>query len=102
LRDVAPRDPPTAPLLDRLALAWGLVNAFLGPIARLISLPITVLTFGLFALVVNGALFGITAWLVDALSVDNFVWAILGALMVPVVNLWLNWAGGAAVTPSRS
>jgi len=75
-----------------IALAWGLVNAFLGPIARVLSLPLTVLTFGLFALVVNGALFAITAWLVDALSVDNFLWAILGALMLSVVNLLLNWA----------
>ena len=51
-----------------IALVWGLVDGLLGPIARLVSLPLTLMSFGLFAFVVNGALFALTAWVVDALQ----------------------------------
>jgi putative membrane protein len=74
-----------------IALVWGLVDGLLGPIARLLSLPITLMTFGLFALVVNGLLFALTAWITDSLSVDNFGWAVLGAFVLSIVTLVLNW-----------
>src|SRR5690242_9714572 len=79
-----------------IALVWGLINGLLGPIARLVSLPLTLLSFGLFAFVVNGALFALTAWVVDSLSVDNFGWAILGALALPVFNFVLSFFTGRA------
>jgi putative membrane protein len=69
-----------------IALVWGIINGLLGPLARLLTLPLTLITFGLFALVVNGALFALTAWVVDALSVDNIGWAILGALVISIVD----------------
>ena len=75
-----------------IALVWGLVDGLLGPIARLLSLPITLMTFGLFSLVVNGLLFGLTAWIADSLSVDSFGWAVLGAFVLTLVNVVLNWA----------
>jgi putative membrane protein len=74
-----------------IALLWGLVNAILGPIARLISLPATVMTFGVFTFVVNGALFAFTAWIADALSVDNFGWAVVGAVVLAAFNLGMRW-----------
>ena len=70
-----------------IALVWGLVNGLLGPIARLLSLPLTLMTFGLFALVVNGFLFAVTAWIAHSLTVDNFGWAVLGALVLSLLNL---------------
>src|SRR5690348_11781949 len=85
-----------------IALVWGLVNGVLGPIARLVSLPLTLLSFGLFAFVVNGALFALTAWVVDSLSVDNFGWAILGALVLTIFNFVLSWFTGRAVERARS
>lgn len=48
-----------------LALAFGLVNAFIRPLARLVSIPLTVLSLGLFSVVLNAALLLLTAWLVD-------------------------------------
>jgi putative membrane protein len=45
------------------ALIFGVVNALLGPILRFVSFPLTILTFGLFAIVVNFVLFSITIWL---------------------------------------
>jgi putative membrane protein len=71
-----------------IALVWGLVDGILGPIARLLSLPITLLTFGLFVLVVNGLLFVVTDVFVSALHVDNFLWAIAAAFVLSVVT-WL-------------
>src|SRR3954454_15703126 len=68
-----------------IALAWGLINGIIGPIARLLSLPLTIITFGLFALVVNALLFMLTAWLVNALRVDGFLWAGLGSAMISLV-----------------
>jgi putative membrane protein len=77
-----------------IALVWGLVDGLLGPIARLLSLPLTLMTFGLFAFVVNGLLFAFTAWVADALNVDNFLWAMLGAIVLTVVTFVLTWITG--------
>jgi putative membrane protein len=74
-----------------ISAVWGVVNGILGPIARLLSLPLTVMTFGLFALVVNGLLFLITDAFVSALHVDNFGWAILGALVISIVTTVLHF-----------
>jgi len=85
-----------------IALVWGLVNGLLGPIARLVSLPLTVLSFGLFAFVVNGALFALTAWMADSLHVDNFLWAILGAFVLSIFSFILSWFTGRAARRSKS
>jgi len=85
-----------------IALVWGLVDGLLGPIARFVSLPLTLMSFGLFALVVNGALFALTAWAVDTLNVDNFLWAIVGALVLSIVTWILSWITGRAADRSRA
>ncbi|MEO6204170.1 MAG: phage holin family protein [Mycobacteriales bacterium] len=69
-----------------IAVIFGLVNAFIGPILRLLSFPITMLTLGLFRLVINAALVGITAWLTSRLQVDGFVTAVLAALIISAVT----------------
>lgn len=79
-----------------IAILFGLVNAFLGPILHILALPLTVLTLGLFALVVNGALLGITAWLSgDLLNVGGFWGTVLGALVISIVMalLWFLTRG---------
>ena len=70
------------------ALVLGFVNAAVKPILVLLTLPITVLTLGVFYLVVNGMAFALAAWLVPGFTVHSFGWAILGALLVGVVS-WL-------------
>src|SRR4029077_1725006 len=57
-----------------LAILFGLVNCTIGLVLKIITLPLTLITFGLFALVVNGVLMAITAWLSDKISIDNFGW----------------------------
>jgi putative membrane protein len=72
------------------ALVFGLVNAFLKPIFKLFSLPLVIFTLGLFALVINTALLAITALIMDDLTIDGFVPAFLGALLIAVVSAVLN------------
>jgi len=69
-----------------IGLLFGLVNALVGPILRLLSLPFVVLTLGLFLLVVNAALLGLTALITDRLQVDGFLTALLGGLILAVVG----------------
>jgi putative membrane protein len=70
------------------ALVLGLVNALVRPIIFILTLPITVLTLGLFYFVVNGLAFALTAALVPGFTITNFGNAILGALVVSVVS-WI-------------
>jgi putative membrane protein len=69
-----------------IGLLFGLVNAVVGTILRLVAFPVVVLTLGLFLLLINAALLGITAALTDRLSVDGFVPAVLGGLVLAIVG----------------
>ncbi|GGQ98159.1 phage holin family protein [Deinococcus ruber] len=69
------------------ALVLGIVNALIRPVLLLFSLPINVLTLGLFTLVVNGVVLSIVAW-ATSLDVRNFGAAIIGALILSVIS-WI-------------
>jgi len=69
-----------------IGLIFGVVNAIVGPVLRLLSLPFVVLTLGLFLLVINAALLGLTAALSDRLSVDGFGTALIGGLILALVG----------------
>jgi putative membrane protein len=69
-----------------IGLLFGLVNAIVGPVIRLLSLPFVVLTLGLFLLLVNAALLGLTAALTDRLTIDGFVTALIGGLVLAVAG----------------
>jgi len=73
------------------ALLLGLVNATLRPILLLLTLPLTILTLGLFALVINGAMLALVASLVKGVHVAGFGSAILGAVIISLVGALLNW-----------
>ena len=76
------------------ALVLGVVNAFVRPVLTILTLPITVVTLGLFLLVVNGLAFALAAWVVPGFTVDNFWWAILGALMVSIFSGFVGMFAG--------
>jgi putative membrane protein len=69
-----------------IGLLFGVVNAFVGPVLRLLSLPFVLLTLGLFLLIVNAALLGLTAALTDRLTIDGFGTAIIGGLILAVAG----------------
>ena len=71
-----------------IALIFGVVNAVVGPVLRLLSLPFVLLTLGLFLLVINAALLGLTAALTDRLTIDGFVTALLGGLILAIAG-WI-------------
>lgn len=72
-----------------VALVVGFLNAIVRPILIILTLPITILTFGLFVLVINGAMLMIASSLIDGFHVDTWVGAIVGALVMAV----MSWIG---------
>jgi putative membrane protein len=78
-----------------VALIFGVVNAFVKPIATLLSLPFVVLTLGLFLVVVNALMLELVAWLSDlvglSFSIDEFFWdAVLAAIIISIVSWVLS------------
>jgi putative membrane protein len=71
-----------------IAVIFSIINTVLGPLFKVLSLPLIVLTFGLFLLVVNAALLGITAALSSHLDIDSFGAAVLGGLLIAIFS-WL-------------
>jgi putative membrane protein len=73
------------------AVLLGLVNAFVRPIAFVLTLPITIVTLGLFLLVLNAAMFGLVAALLDNFVVSGFWAALFGALIVSITSTVASW-----------
>jgi putative membrane protein len=82
---------PTAFLV---ALVIGAANAILRPILVLLTLPATILTLGLFLLVINGAMLEVADRMLDSFSVDSLGWAILGSVVLSTVTSGLEGAFG--------
>jgi putative membrane protein len=75
------------------SLVLGFVNAVVRPALTVLTFPLTVLTLGLFYLVVNGLAFGLAAWMVPGFTVGGFGWAVLGALVVSVLSALIGGWG---------
>ena len=69
------------------ALALGLVNAFVRPLMVVLTFPLTILTFGLFLLVVNALMLWLVAAMVPGIRVQGFGPALLGSLVLTLLNL---------------
>jgi putative membrane protein len=78
------------PGLVGVALVFGVVNAFIKPVLVVLSLPVQVLTLGLFTFVINALLLMLTGWLASSLGINftvaGFLPALIGALIVSVVS----------------
>ena len=70
------------------AVVLGVVNAIVRPLAFILTLPITVLTLGLFLLVLNAGMVALVAWLVPGFQVEGFWNAFFGAIVVSLIN-WI-------------
>ncbi len=77
-------------VMSALAAAFvlGLVNAVIRPLFVLLTLPVTVVTLGLFLLVINGLLLGLVAYIVPGFHVGGFLGAVLGSVLLSVVS-WI-------------
>lgn len=79
-----------------VAVIFGVVNALVKPIAKVLSFPAIVLTLGLFTFIVNAFMLQITEWVCDALNldftIDHFFWnAVMAALVITLVSMVLNF-----------
>jgi putative membrane protein len=75
-----------------IGVIFGVVNAFVRPLVSFLSLPITILTLGLFTIVINAAMLYLTAWLSSYtpvhFTIDSFFWtAVLAAIIITLISL---------------
>lgn len=75
-----------------LALLWGLVGITIRPILLLLTLPINLLTFGIFTFIINGFLLWLLGGVVKGFEVRGFWVAVLGALVLSLVSSIARWA----------
>lgn len=87
LSGVHVQDFPTAIIV---AIVMGIVNTMIKPIILLFTLPLTIITLGLFTFVVNGLLVLLVSYFVPGFKVDGFFWAILFGLVVSLISSLLN------------
>ena len=80
-----------------IALVFAAVNLLVKPVLKLLSFPLLLLTLGLFLVVINAAMFGLTALLSERLEVDGIAPAVIGSLVISVVT----WGGDNVVGLDR-
>jgi putative membrane protein len=68
------------------AIALGLINAFVRPVLLLLTLPLTILTLGLFLVILNAGMLNLAGWFVDGFDVVGFWDAVFGAIIISVVS----------------
>jgi putative membrane protein len=83
-----------------IGLIFGLVNAVVRPLISLLSLPITILTLGLFTIIINAAMLYLTSWISSYtpvhFTIDSFFWtAVFAAIIITVISLLTSWLPGA-------
>jgi len=82
-----------------LALLFGIINSIVGTLLRLLTLPLMVVTLGLFALVINAFLLQLLDWISDHFTIDHFFWtAIWGAIILAIVSVVLDFFVTAVFT----
>lgn len=74
-----------------LSLLWGLIGFTVKPVLVLLTLPINLLTFGLFTLVINGFLLWLLGGVVKGFEVDTFLHAIVAAVALSILLGFINW-----------
>jgi len=83
-----------------IGLIFGVVNAFVRPVVSFLSLPITILTLGLFTIVINAAMLYLTSWISGYtpvhFTIDSFFWtAVLAAIIITIISLVADRIPGA-------
>jgi putative membrane protein len=85
-----------------VALALTLLNQFVKPLLILLTLPATILTLGLFLLVINAVIILLADWIVVGFEVKNFLWALLFSVLLSVTNAVLLQVFGLKAEKMRS
>jgi putative membrane protein len=86
-----------------VSLLFGIVNLFIGTLLRIITLPLTLLTFGLFLIIVNALLLQITDALSSHFTIDEFWWtAIWAAIILSLATMLLDWLVRSVLAPAAA
>lgn len=72
------------------AFIFGIVNAIVRPIVLLLTLPFTIITLGLFIIVVNALMFWLATWIAPGFKVDGFMPALIGGIIMTIVGIVTN------------
>jgi putative membrane protein len=72
------------------AFIFGIVNAIVRPIVLLLTLPLTIITLGLFIIIVNALMFWLATWIAPGFKVDGFTPALIGGIIMMIVGLITN------------
>lgn len=67
-----------------------LINAFIKPVIQLVTLPINILTIGIFSLIINALLFMLAGWITPGLEVEGFLSALLGSIVFSLLSLGIS------------
>lgn len=73
------------------AVVIALINAVIKPILMLLTLPINIMSLGIFTLVINAILFMLVAYVVPGIEVSGFVSAFLGSLLLAIFGAFISW-----------
>jgi putative membrane protein len=73
------------------ALVLGLLNAFVRPILLFLTLPLNILTLGLFTILLNGAIYFSAGYIIQGFMIRNYSWAVLGSLLFSAFSTVLSW-----------
>jgi putative membrane protein len=73
------------------ALVLGLMNAFVRPVLLFLTLPLNILTLGLFTILLNAAIFFSVGYIIEGVMIRNYPWAIAGSVVFSVISTALSW-----------
>ena len=93
---VASKLVPGVTITDGWSLLWaalvlGVVNAIVRPVVIILTLPLTILTLGLFLLVINAAMLSMVAWMLDGVTVAGFWSAFFGSIVISITAWLASW-----------
>ena len=93
---VASKLVPGVAITDGWSLLWaalvlGIINALVRPVIIILTLPLTILTLGLFLLVINAAMLSLVAWMLDGVTVAGFWSAFFGAIVISITGWLASW-----------
>ena len=81
---------PTLPNLLKAGALLGFANAFIRPVVKILSLPLVILTLGLFVVIINVLMLMLVAWFFDFFTINGFLPALWGVFIISIVNYLIN------------
>ncbi|QGX40360.1 phage holin family protein [Permianibacter aggregans] len=75
----------------KAAFIIALVNGTIGLFVAIATLPLSILTLGLFLIIVNALMLQLSAWIVEGFAIDGFWWAVAGSIVLSATNMLLRW-----------